>query len=958
MSVPPKNRWKITASSGDPRLAIDGRYSTTWKSEISATPWLEIDLCKISIIGGLEVYWGKNAPTVYRMEFSPDGKAWTHLCSTRHGEGGQDIFAFPPVEARLLRWTCENPDPDHPLEIVEINLYDPANAASVLEAGRISALGHAAIRLPPGESVTVDFGYVRFPLGALIEWGESYGMVFSVHLSDDGQNFREVGRITTGNGGNDSFWWRYTTSRYFRLTVHAASSPEGAVINELKLRLLNKDRMPIGQLERAARAGRGGLYPQSLLGRQVYWTVLGEPDQAEEALFDEYANLEPQRGFGQITPLLRLGGVLHGAPESDAINQSLLSGSLPIPSVTWSVPGIELQATGFAYRGEALVQYKIKNSSQAMQKGALVLALRPVQINPYWQHGGHAVIDAIAVVRNQLWVNDRIYAVFSRDPDVVSIADFNNGDVAKLIETGPQQTAQSLRSDSSLLSAACEFDFALEPGESVALVISAPMREGAEPSASVDFSALRDKVARTWREKIGPHKIVVGDREVSDTVEAQTALILLNATQFAYRPGPRNYDRTWIRDGSSQALALLWAGLSEEAKAYVLWYAERIYPNGMVPPILNPDGTVNRGYGSDIEFDAQGEFVGIAAEVYRVTRDRAFLNAIFGPVVRATNFLEELSERTNALYGPDSRFHGLLAPSISHEGYSKPSYSYWDNFFALSAWRNCEYLAKEIGDKEVAANAKARGEEFAASLARSIRMTTEYLGTGLIHGSADREDVDPSSTAIAFEPCRVDDVLPTEFLSETFDRFAAGVKLVRSSDFAGCYTPYAMRNLNAFVALGRYEDAFSLLAAALACRRPPGWRHWAEVVWAAPGAPEYIGDMPHTWIGAEFATAIRRMLLRENGSVLELFRAVPDAWWEGEGITLNEMPTTFGLANLRAKRTLSQVVVELALSGPRTPECVTFRCPGAKRALADGTSCDIENDRVSSPCFNRLVVWR
>ena len=39
--------------------------------------------------------------------------------------------------------------------------------------GRIAVLGHAPIKLPPGESVTVDFGYVRSPLGALIEWGEA-----------------------------------------------------------------------------------------------------------------------------------------------------------------------------------------------------------------------------------------------------------------------------------------------------------------------------------------------------------------------------------------------------------------------------------------------------------------------------------------------------------------------------------------------------------------------------------------------------------------------------------------------------------------------------------------------------------------------------------------------------------------------------------------------------------------
>ena len=128
-----------------------------------------------------------------------------------------------------------------------------------------------------------------------------------------------------------------------------------------------------------------------------------------------------------------------------------------------------------------------------------------------------------------------------------------------------------------------------------------------------------------------------------------------------------------------------------------------------MPPILNIDGTVNRGYGSDIEFDAQGEFVGIAADVYRITRDRAFLDAIFEPVVRATKFIGELCARTNALHGPETRFHGLLAPSISHEGYSKPSYSYWDDFFALSALRNCEYLAREIGDTAIAADAKAKG---------------------------------------------------------------------------------------------------------------------------------------------------------------------------------------------------------------------------------------------------------
>jgi hypothetical protein len=955
MKVPPKRQWRVAANSGDPQRAVDDSYATAWTAEAADNPWFEIDLGAVVTLGGLEVYWGERAPAKYRFASSLDGEAWSEFCRTRHGEGGQDVFAFPPVEARFVRWVSEDSTAERGPEIVEINLYAPEEAASVREAGRLAALGHAAVKVPAGESITVDFGAVRSPLGALIDWGEAYGTVFSTHLSDDGETFREMGRIETGDGASDSFWWRSTTSRYFRLTVHKASAPGGAVVNELKLRILNKDRMPIGQLERAAQSGRGELYPQSLLGRQVYWTALGEFDQGEQALFDEYGDLEPRRGSPQITPLVRLDGALHGAPGCASVKQRLAAGSLPIASVEWSVEGVELRTTAFARAGQVLTEHRLANRSATAQDAALVLAVRPVQINPYWQHGGHANVSAVAVDGARLSVNDRIFAAFSREPDAAAIVDFAEGDVVKLIDAAPRRTARSLRSASGLVSAACEFSFSLAPGKSAAVVVSTPMRDGVEPRAEVAFAAARDRVRRAWRKKLGPRGIVVGDREVSDTLEAQIALILVNATCFAFKPGPRNYDRTWIRDGSSQALALLWAGLIDEARRYVLWYAERVYKSGLVPPILDVDGAVNRGYGSDIEFDAQGEFVGIAAEVYRVDKDRAFLETVFEPVVRATKFIEALCARTDALHGPETRFHGLVAPSISHEGYSKPSYSYWDDYFALSAWRNCEYLALEIGDRETAAWAKAQGEAFAARLARSIRMSAAEMETDLIPGSADREDVDPTSTSIAFEPCRVEDALPAELIAPTYDRAAQRLAAISAPGFTGNYSPYELRSINAFVSLQRHEDAFRLLAKMLESRRPLGWRLWAEVVWGDMRAPDYIGDMPHTWIAAEFATAIRRMLLRENGRTLELFRGAPDAWWDNDGVTLRDLPTAFGAVSLRARRSRSQATIDLALSGP-APERITFRYPGAKRARADGKPCDIQGDVILAPNLSRLVV--
>ena len=955
MSLPPKNQWRVTASSGDPRYAVDDLYATVWTPATSSNLWLEIDFTKIATIGGVEVYWGKSPLEKYAFESSLDGRSWSPLCRTRHGEGGQDVFAFPPTKARFVRLRNEEPSTGGWPEVVEINLYAPDKAASVSETGRLDALGRGPVKVLAGESITVDFGYVRSPLGALIEWGETYGTIFSTHLSDDGENFREVGRIETGDGGVDSFWWRSTTSRYFRLTVHKANSPEGAIVSELKLRILNKDRMPIGQLERAALAGRGDLYPQSLLGRQVYWTAIGESSQAEEALFDEYGALEPRRNGPQIGPLLRLDGSLYGAPGCASVSQSLIEGSLPIPSVAFSTHGVDVRVTALAQSGQALAEYRVTNQSAAPQNGAIVLAVRPVQINPYWQHGGHAAISAIAVERDQLLVNDLIYAAFSRDPDVVTIADFDHGDVVRIIEKEPRQTTRLLRSGSGLLSAACEFRFSLAPGDSTAVALSASTRDDVTPRANVEFAAIREDVARAWRDKIGPRKISVGDPEVSETLEAQIPLILINATRTAFKPGPRNYDRTWIRDGSAQALALLWAGLTDEAKDYVLWYSKRIYDTGLVPPILNPDGAVNHGYGSDIEYDAQGEFVGIVVEIYRITKDHAFLNAIFEPVVRATKFIDELCARNDALHGPDTRFHGLLAPSISHEGYSKPSYSYWDNYFALSAWRNCEYLAREFGDQQIAAYAKTQGEAFATKLTRSIRMTAAAMEIDMIPGSADREDIDPTSTSIAFEPCQVENALPPELVGATYDRAAARVSAISSPSFQGNYSPYDLRNINPFVSLGRFEDAFQLLSVMLNSRRPKAWRIWAEVVWSDLRTPEYLGDMPHTWIGAEFYTAVRRMLLREKDGVLELFRAVPDAWWDGPGIVLDELPTTFGAVSLKASRSRTQAIVELAIAGPG-PELITFRYPGVKRALADGEPCKIHGDVILAPSLRRLLI--
>jgi hypothetical protein len=169
---------------------------------------------------------GRRASGAYELQGSQDGENWTRLGGSRHGEGGQEIFAFPPTSARFLRWSGENRERRPGLDIVEIDLYGPDDAPTILEEGRAAALGHAPIALRSGESITLDFRRVRDVAGALVEWGEVYGKDFSAYLSDDGEDFRELGRITAGGGGNGSFWWPRATGRFFRMTLHEASAPE------------------------------------------------------------------------------------------------------------------------------------------------------------------------------------------------------------------------------------------------------------------------------------------------------------------------------------------------------------------------------------------------------------------------------------------------------------------------------------------------------------------------------------------------------------------------------------------------------------------------------------------------------------------------------------------------------------------------------------------------------------
>ena len=109
MKAPRKDRWKATASSGDPRLAIDDRYATSWKSKPSKKPWLKIDLGKAATLAGLEVYWGPDAPVDLRIQVFARRQAMDPSLSYAPRRGRSGRVCFPSGQGAIRALDLRRP---------------------------------------------------------------------------------------------------------------------------------------------------------------------------------------------------------------------------------------------------------------------------------------------------------------------------------------------------------------------------------------------------------------------------------------------------------------------------------------------------------------------------------------------------------------------------------------------------------------------------------------------------------------------------------------------------------------------------------------------------------------------------------------------------------------------------------------------------------------------------------
>ena len=443
---------------------------------------------------------------------------------------------------------------------------------------------------------------------------------------------------------------------------------------------------------------------------------------------------------------------------------------------------------------------------------------------------------------------------------------------------------------------------------------------------AADIPRLRDSVEAFWRGKISTVSIQLppSAQEVMETLQANLAWILINRDSAGIQPGSRSYERSWIRDGALTSAALLRFNIRREVRDYLDWYSRHLYPSGKVPCVVD-----RRGADPVPENDSNGEYLFAMRQYFLFSADTTFIRDRYPAIRAAAAWLDSLTaQRMTDRFlpvGEDSNdaFYGLVPESISHEGYSaKPMHSYWDNFFTLRGYNDAVELARLLGQTADEQWLQRSRERFRKNLLASLERAIRYKKIDYLPGCVELGDFDPTSTAIALYPGNLTCLLPQPQLNNTFDRYYDFFTrrrdgLIHWRD----YTPYEVRTIGAFIRLGQPERAHALLDFFMKDRRPPGWRHWAEVVWSDLQTPRFIGDMPHTWVGSDFINSVRTMFLyeEEQHDALVIGAGLRGEWiQDGEGVRVEGLPSYYGPVSYRYSREGSGCRIEIA-GGLRLP---------------------------------------
>lgn len=761
-----------------------------------------------------------------------------------------------------------------------------------------------ALASDPAPWWLVDFGRnLRFG-GLVIGWPESLpARAYRVDIAGDGENWTLLHEAQATLGSKSHIHAPGAEARQIRVTFRDAGCAAMCAFSLLPGSFSNT---PNEFIHAVAADFQRGFFPRYWYREQSYWTLVGSPEGRRRALINEEGMVEVDEGGFSLEPFIWTPSGLVTWADT-AISRTLEKGGAPMPRVRWRSHGMRLDILPWMDgRGDHLtlrVTYRLR-CPEAIAGTRLFIAVRPFQVNPPWQAfrnlGGRSPIHRISHAGSSMLVGERGLTA-TPEPDSAGAALFEEGGIMGFLANGKFPTRDRIDDASGLGSAVMAWDLA--PGTTkLEVTVSMPYFERMAPFSENGRANALDR----WRRKLGAVCWQVPTCAVPafDCFRTAAAHILINRDGPAIQPGPRRYTRSWVRDCVVMGVALAKAGLPDALRVFLTWYAPFQRDDGFVPCVVDRDGVDWL-----VEHDSHGQFIWGVREDFRDTGHRDFLDEMLPHVRKAADYLIALRQtRMTEQYksGEHAACFGLLPESASHEGYlAHPVHSYWDDFWGVRGLEAAADLSRVVGLTEDAERWESEAAHFQSDLLRSIDKVIRDKKLNYIPGSVEWADFDPTATANAVAMLDFADVLPAGPLEAMLDTYLDSFRRKHRGEMNwNNYTAYEIRIIGAFVRLGKRDTANELLDFFLSDRRPREWNQWPEITWRDPRAPGHLGDVPHTWIAAEYLLALASMVAEEREATdsLVLASGMPWAWISQElGFSVKKLSTRHGNLNFSIK---------------------------------------------------------
>jgi hypothetical protein len=434
-----------------------------------------------------------------------------------------------------------------------------------------------------------------------------------------------------------------------------------------------------------------------------------------------------------------------------------------------------------------------------------------------------------------------------------------------------------------------QYPLPLAPGQSTTLDFKIPVVP-LEPNAdhaqydSADFDTFLPRVVDFWERILATGiDIAVPEEKVNDTFKASLIYDLIArdkiGNDYIQTVNKFHYHAFWLRDSSYIVRMYDLSGYHDFARQDLDFFAGWQQPDG---------NFVSQGG----QFDGWGQTLWAYGEHYRITGDRAFAEKVLPPIRRAVAWLQQ-ARASDPLH--------LMPKTSPGDNEDISGHVTGHNFWALAGLKNAIDLANGVG---ATADAKAFQREyddyfaaFKKVLDQQTAATHGYMQPGLDStGGQDWGNMLAVYPEIILDP---HDPLVTATLNATRAKYKEGIMTYGDGQFLHHYL--TMKNTETETIRGDQKMAIEELYAMLVhTSSTQAGFEFAIHPW---GTRDFgLNLSPHGWFAAKFRSALRNMLVREQGDDLHLLSVTSPEWFKpGNAISVKRAPTNFGQVEFTLK---------------------------------------------------------